>query len=83
MGARLVKLLGAAAIVSVGVFPARAEPQCVSWYAKAPIAGTRQGTRCIQTAPVFNFPLSVSDCENFPPVGVTACLEADLHLPLP
>ena len=65
------------------IAPAHAGTECVDYTLTAPIIGTRSGSPCVTLPSRFDFPLAIHDCESFPPLGVSECLGARLHLYLP
>jgi hypothetical protein len=76
--------LAAAMTTALGIgASAHADTECVDYQVTAPIVGTRSGRPCVTLGPLYDFPFSFHDCQGIPPLRVSECVGADLHLPLP
>jgi hypothetical protein len=84
MGGNMRRVAIACFIAALGAsLSAGAGTECVSYQVTAPLVGTRTGSRCVNAPASFDFPLSVHDCRNVPPAGVSECADVQLNLPLP
>jgi hypothetical protein len=74
-------LLLAALILTIGFSGrgASATNICVTYYAKAPVVGTRSGTRCASSP--FTHTFFFQNCKSIPPAGVYACVTLTADLP--
>jgi hypothetical protein len=77
----ILAFVAIATVLAIGT-SADADTECVSYQVTAPIVGTRSGSPCVTLPPLFDFPLSHESCRGIPPLGVSACVGVDLHLPL-